>query len=760
MLKENFSLKRTLKTQKIVTDFLIVGGGISGVCTAIVAARSGIRVVLVQDRPVLGGNASSEVRLWILGATSHMGNNNRWAREGGIIDEILVENLYRNREGNPLIFDTILLEKIYEEANIQLLLNTSAFEVNKSDDKNISNVKAFCSQNSTMYDIYANLFCDASGDGVIAFLAGASFRMGAETKQEFGEGFAPDVKDYGELLGHSIYFYTKDTGAPIKYVAPSYAKKDVGSLPRIRNYKLPEYGCRLWWVEYGGRLDTIHQSEDIKFELWKVIYGLWDYVKNSGKFPEAENLTLEWVGTIPGKRESRRFEGDYILVQQDIVEQKRHDDAVAFGGWAMDLHPADGVFSDKNGCTQWHSKGVYQIPYRCFYSKDIDNLFLAGRIISVSHVAFSSTRVMATCAMGGQAVGLAASLAIKSSLKPRDFSSGENLIKLQLELNKIGQSIPFVPLADSDNLLNAATLDSSSSLSLEGFPADGEWIELEFSTAQMLPFKKGELYTLEFPFKVLNDTTLRFELRTSSKMQNHTPDVMLEEHLVFLNKGKRNVKISLKEVLKEDQYVFLCFMKNNDLQVKCSQTKVTGILSVLNKTNKAVSNFGRQDPPSDIGVDTFEFWTPYRRPRCQNLAFKISPSISCFEIQNIKNGFLRPYEKPNAWVSALDDENPTIKLNWEHQVTINEIVLMLDNDFDHPLESSLYGHPEDVLPFCVRDYSLKKCKSTAVYTKEDNYQTINKIILSEPLNTKELILELKRPSGNVPAAIYQILIYS
>ena len=118
------------------------------------------------------------------------------------------------------------------------------------------------------------------------------------------------------------------------------------------------------WIEYGGRLDTVHETETIKWELWKVIYGVWNYIKNSGKFPEARNMTLEWVGQIPGKRESRRFEGYYMIKQSDIVRQKHFDDAVGFGGWAIDLHPADGVFSEKPGCNQWHSKGIYEIPYR------------------------------------------------------------------------------------------------------------------------------------------------------------------------------------------------------------------------------------------------------------------------------------------------------------------------------------------------------------------------------------------------------------
>lgn len=317
------------------TDLVITGGGLSGTCAAITAARQGLKVVLVQDRPVLGGNASSEVRLWILGATSHMGNNNRWSREGGVIDELLVENTYQNPEGNPIILDMILLDKVIQEPNITLLLNTAVYEVEKAGPDTIRSLKAFCSQNSTTYQLEAPLFCDASGDGIVGFLAGAAFRMGAESREAFDEPMAPDA-DYGELLGHSLYFYSKDTGKPVKFTAPSFAIDVSKEVPRFRNFKANEHGCQLWWVEHGGRLDTVHDTERIKWELWRVVYGIWDYIKNSGKFPEAETMTLEWVGMIPGKRESRRFEGDYMLSQRDLIEQRTHPDAVAYGGWSID----------------------------------------------------------------------------------------------------------------------------------------------------------------------------------------------------------------------------------------------------------------------------------------------------------------------------------------------------------------------------------------------------------------------------------------
>src|SRR3984957_18138755 len=306
--------------------------------------------------------------------------------------------------------------------------------------------------------------------------------MGAEAASEFNEPLAGS-EETKELLGHSLYFYTRDTGRPVNYVAPSFALRDITTIPRFRELRVADTGCRLWWLEYGGLLDTVHETEEIKWELWRVAYGVWNYIKNSGVFPDAESLTLEWMGMIPGKRESRRFEGDYMLIQQDIVNQTVHEDAVSFGGWAIDLHPAEGVFSEKPACTQWHSKGVYQIPYRTMYSRNVPNLFLAGRIISASHIAFGSTRVMATCAHNGQAVGMAAALCIKDSLRPRELTETRRMHTLQQRLLRIGQHIPGVPATASEEAktdkARSATITASSSLKLETLPANGETTVLD-----------------------------------------------------------------------------------------------------------------------------------------------------------------------------------------------------------------------------------------------------------------------------------------
>jgi hypothetical protein len=758
MIKSEGTDVRSLMSEKLNTAFLVVGGGLSGVCTAITAARKGVKVVLVQDRPVLGGNASSEVRLWILGATSHMGNNNRWSREGGVVDEILVENTYRNKEGNPLLFDAILLDKVVAEPNITLLLNTAVYEVHKSDPNTISSVKAFCSQNSTEYVITAPLFCDASGDGIVGFLAGAAFRMGAESKEEFGEKFAPSAA-YGELLGHSLYFYSKDTGKPVKYIAPEFALKDIAKeIPRFRSFNAKEYGCKLWWLEYGGRLDTVHDTEKIKWELWKVVYGVWDYIKNSGEFPEAETMTLEWVGAIPGKRESRRFEGDYMLRQQDVVSQHTHTDAVAYGGWSIDLHPADGVFSEKPGCNQWHSKGIYQIPYRCLYSKNISNLFLAGRIISASHVAFASTRVMATAAHVGQAVGMAAFIAGRAQVKPADLLQ-ENLMKdLQKELLKSGQHIPGFELADQEDLVQSAQITASSEYVLNELPS-GMLKSLDVSMAQMLPLNQGTLPTVTFYVESTVHTTLDVELRISEQSGNYTPEVVLEQQILAIVPGRNRLRLEFSATLTEDAYAFMVLHKNPSVQVYQSEHRITGVLSVFNLVNKAVSNYGKQTPTEDIGVDEFEFWCPQRRPEGHNLALEIEPGLSKFGAENIKTGVFRPTTGPNAWVAKLVDQDPALNIKWEKEQKISSIELFFDTDYDHPMETVLMGHPEDVMPFCVRDYQIKDGKGNLLHAAKNNYQTKNVIVLEDPVYTDSITIHLTHPSQNTPAALFSVKCY-
>jgi hypothetical protein len=393
--------------QDVTTDIVIVGGGLAGVCAAIGAARQGSRVALVQNRPVLGGNSSSEVRVWVCGATAH--GTQLFARETGLMGELYVENQFRNPDGNPYYWDLLLLEKVRAEGNIDLFLNTEILEVaaeGPAEDRRIASVTGWTSGSETRTIFRAPTFIDCSGDGLVGYLAGADFMTGREPRDRFGESWAPEVPD-DDMLGSTILFYSKDVGHPQKFVAPPFALDiTTTSIPQHRVIRQDMNGCAFWWIEWGGERDIVHDNERIRDELQSVCYGIWDHIKNSGEF-DADDLSLEWIGAVPGKREYRRFVGDHVLTQQDVLRQVEFEDRIGFGGWSIDLHPVGGIYADEHGSRHWHPDGVYHVPLRTLYSRNVGNLWMAGRDISASHVAFGTTRVMATCAVVGEAAGVA-----------------------------------------------------------------------------------------------------------------------------------------------------------------------------------------------------------------------------------------------------------------------------------------------------------------------------------------------------------------
>lgn len=758
MLIEPPAATREPRTVDLRAELVIVGGGMAGICAAITAARAGLNVILCHDRPVLGGNASSEVRLWILGATCHGGSNNRWAREGGVIDEIIVENLYRNPEGNPVLVDALLLEKVQQEPNITLLLNTAAYEVLKSpeDPDRIASVTAFCPQNSARYRLYAPCFLDSSGDGIVGFLAGAAFRMGAEKREEFGEGFAPDG-DFGHLLGHSIYFYSRDTGKPVTFVPPAFALKNVPErIPRYRQFSARESGCHLWWIEWGGRLDTVHDTETIKWELWKVVYSVWDYIKNSGKFPEAATLTLEWVGMVPGKRESRRFEGDYMLSQNDVVHRPAHADAVAFGGWSIDLHPADGVYSDKASSHHLHSKGIYGIPYRCLYSRNIKNLFLGGRIISASHVAFGTIRVMGTGAHCGQAVGLAAALCKQYHCDPAQLGAPDRMSILQRELMRTGQHIPGLSLDDPDDLARQADIRASSEFQIDRLPPDGPAISLDRPRGQLFPLSAGQAPCMTLLLDVACDTDIVAELRTGSRSDHHTPDVLLATQSIHIAAGTQvPLRLNFNVTLDAPRYVLLCLRENPHVSVHTTQQRITGFLQ-LAKT--------RDEKTSHIGGEDYEVWCPERRPGGQSLALACDPPVAAFASRNVINGLQRPTNATNAWAARIDDPQSSLTLRWPQPQTLSRVELFFDADSDHPMESVLFGQPERAVPYCLKSFRLKDESGAILYSCTDNHQARVTIRLKSPVTTSALTLELLENNAQSPTrspkSLFEIRCYA
>ncbi|WCE29150.1 FAD-dependent oxidoreductase [Vibrio sp. SCSIO 43137] len=749
----SYDSQRQLNRKEHAFDVIVAGGGLAGVCAAISAARNGQSVALIQDRPVLGGNASSEVRLWALGATSHMGNNNRFAREGGLMGEILEENLFRNKEGNPVIFDMILLDMVKKEKNIHIFLNTAVFEVNCEDEtsgRSIHSVSAFNAINETQYQLIGNMFCDCTGDGIIGFLAGASHRIGAENSEEFDERMAPD-ENFGQKLGHSIYFYTKHVGEPVNFIPPEFALKDIKQIPRYKRLSSNLNGCDLWWLEWGGRLDTIRDSETIKWELWKIVWGVWDYIKNSGEFPDAANMTLEWVGLIPGKRESRRFIGDYMLTQKDIINQYDHYDAISFGGWSIDLHPADGVYSKHDGCRQFHSKGIYTIPYRTMYSKDIRNLFLGGRTLSATHVAFGSTRVMCTCGLNGQVIGEAASLAIQNGVAPAALAEKGNIHQLQQQLMAKGNFIPR--LVSTEHL--SGKVSASSTLALKQVEQNVGYRQLSESQALMLPLKAGEsLPEIRLSVKAGTQTTLKARLLTATKTHNHTPELVNAGQDCTIEQGISECTLCLDYTATKDQYVFVKLEQNMDLAVATTDTEYPAILTVYNTVNAKVAKHARQIADGDWGVDEFEFWLPKRRPNKFLAAFSLDRALQAYSADYVIDGHLRPSNHSHGWVPDSNDANPELTLTLDSPSKLSRITLMFDNDFDHAMETAQWGHSENVSPNCVKDYDIYL--NNKLYKQvTENHQSTNILDIDRNEVIESVRIEIKATHGGL-ACLYAL----
>ena len=390
-----------MKHKNHKVDLCVVGGGLAGMLAAISSARRGAKVLLMQDRPVLGGNASSEIRMWVGGAH---GKNNH---ETGILEEVMLENLYRNPDRIYSLWDSVLYEKGKFEDNITLLLNCPCNSA-EMDGNTIRKIKGWSLTTETWHTVEATLFADCSGDSILAPLSGAEFRMGRESSHEFNEDIEPEESDK-KTMGMSCLIQGRETDSPKQFIPPSWAYKYTTEedLP-YRGHDVK--GSNFWWIELGGEQDSIHDTEDIRDELLKVAFGVWDHIKNGDH--GADNWVLDWVGFLPGKRESRRYVGDHILTQNDVRAEGRFDDIVAFGGWSMDDHHPGGMHW-KGQPTIFHpAPSPYGIPYRCLYSKNISNLLFAGRNISATHASMSSTRVMATCAVIGQALGTASAVAI------------------------------------------------------------------------------------------------------------------------------------------------------------------------------------------------------------------------------------------------------------------------------------------------------------------------------------------------------------
>jgi len=743
-----------MRNETVICDVTVVGGGLAGVCAAIAAARLGQKVALVQNRPVLGGNSSSEVRVWVCGATAH--GANRYARETGIMGELFVENQYRNIDGNPYIWDLIVLEAVRAEANIQLFLNTDVHEVEADGpqtDRKIRSLTGWMMGSERRIRFESAIYLDCTGDGLVGFLAGADFRLGREARHEYGEDWAPEVAD--EItLGSTLLFYTKDAGHPVKYTPPSFAlditKTDI---PLNRVIHSGDNGCAYWWIEWGGEHDTVHDNERIRDELWSIIYGIWDYIKNSGQF-DADHMTLEWIGSLPGKREYRRFIGDYVLNQHDILAQEPFEDRVAFGGWSIDLHPPQGIYAKERGSKHLYADGIYHIPYRSLYSANVGNLMFAGRDISATHVAFGTTRVMATCAVIGEAAGTGAALAVRHGVSPRAIHR-ERLTELQQTMLRQDASIIGVRSDDPDDLIRQAQASASSTLTRLAIEPDGMTHALGEADLGILLPVAPRLERIELLVDAERETELTVALWGTGRAENYVPHAEIVSATVRVAAGERQwIELPLVWEPEQEQNAFLIVSANPDVRVHTAEQQ-TGMLLFL-----------KGDPPKLAPEDEhrpqpLRQWT-MNGLRRRAVCLRSYPETDAYAASRTSGGYLRPYGGPQLWSSErlAPGEEAWLQYSWDAPVSLRTVQFVFNDDVNEDL-INLHHHrtPFEAIPELVRDYRVEARVAgewTTIVEESGNHKRMRRHELAAPVHADALRLIILATNGGAHAEVVEV----
>jgi hypothetical protein len=586
-------MQRPQKIREADYDVIVVGGGMTGLCASIASARQGAKTALIQDRSVYGGNASSEIRMHICGASANYTKAN--LEETGILMELLLENQYYNDFHNFSIWDAVLWNAVRRQNNLTGYLNTAMFSV-ETEDNSVKHILCYQSSTETQWNLSARIFIDCSGNGTLSYLAGAEYRTGSEGKAEFGEPHAPDEPNLNRM-GNTLLFKAIDRGKPVIFNTPEWAWRFTEENLKYRNhgnvkaaYEIPpdpgnddfiknnaitissardfdayglDYGY--WWIELPGEEeDIIDEAEKIRDDLVGVVYGIWDHLKNGGEHGAA-NYDLLWVGMIPGMRESRRIVGDYIINENDLISNRIFEDAVAYGGWPVDNHTAKGLLDfDKLPNFLFKFDGAYTIPFRSYCVKNLNNLMIGGRALSASKLAMSSTRVMGTCAVGGQAMGTAAGMCIKQGINLRELSG--NAKELQQQLIKNDCYIPgfintdkkdlapkalikagsFLPEREPEKVINGKTRNGGNEINhweSNGIDKSGENIILEFPEVQSVSQVR-----LTFDTNLSQPIRITLSAKRIIQQRPGPPEELVSDYTVslWLDEKKVNEKVIKK----------------------------------------------------------------------------------------------------------------------------------------------------------------------------------------------------------------------
>lgn len=757
-------------------DVVVCGGGLAGFSAAMAAARHGAQTALIQDRPVLGGNSSSEIRVTPHGSGAFHG----YARETGIISEALIQDRVVNHakiEENGWtnsVWDMVLYDMAFRTPGLTLHLNT-ALEDATVDDGQITKIMARTMNAELLHEISGDAFIDCTGDGTLGDISGNPSRQGMESSDEYGEQFAPEVSSDG-TMGNSLHFKTVDTGKPTPFKAPDWAVRyDDESFFVDGGRAIPTLDSGYWWIELGTPWDTLYENEEIRHELTRHVLGIWDYLKNRHPYwsQHASTRALDWVGQVPGKRESRRLIGRHVLDESDLIDLRKFDDEVAFGGWYMDLHTIGGLLKEvAEPVTQgvWTKQtrssqsakhvGPFGIPLSALTSGTLKNLFFAGRNISATHVAMAATRVMGTTAIMGEAVGIAA--ARNHAAEQVTDAAADDIRNIQQTLLRDGCFL--VNVANEDPLDLARKADISASTS-----------EAVYGVGPSTPDRLGGIDYWRghpiFPFKGVLERRLAQWIARGADQPLRTIELCLTNHGV--ESGAVKAKLHQVESIWDYRTDPAEPLATATLEVPAGGPQWVKWEVDLPAAEK--TGFVRIDlePAEDIEWHVSPAVQPgqiacfeespnhYRRfGGGQSLSFKVDPPQQAYEPGQVISGETRPHNSTNQWRSDPAVPLPQwIELAWDKPHKIQQLQIT----FPGHLLREYHAYPPHYRdPQCAQAYEIQTWTGGTWVTRvqiTDNTTTRVVHTLEEPVSTDKVRIVVNATNGDPSAGIYEIRCY-
>lgn len=794
-----------MRHQSLEYEFVVCGGGLAGVCAAIAAAREGSRVALIEAQAVLGGNSSSLAGVPPHGATAF--GHNRNARETGILEELRMEYAARTPHAdNRQFWDIALREWCESEPNLTLFFNTRLTACTMSGGR-ITAVECMQSTSETIYHLSASTFMDATGDAVLAVDAGATVRMGREGKREFEETLAPGVADE-QTLGCSLYLVAYRREYPVDFRPPRMAKRYI-RCSDIRDHHefdsiipgnslSPDHSTFrvYWWLELGGDRHVIDYNEEIYSDLLAEAFGVWDHLKNHCD-PETRerlrNYDLVWWPAVPLKRESRRVEGDYLFTEHDVFYPRHFPDRVAYGGFPLDLHPPAGVLSSDPPCDQTFVNELFSVPYRMFYARDVENLFVGGRSVSSTHAGLGAIRVMYTLGSFGQVVGTAAAMCSERHVSPRELGQ-RHIAELQQTLLRNDMHIIGIRNEDQRDLARFADVEATSSMPGATDSVDG-YYPLVLDTVQQVPLSSGyvesvEVYLVsqseahvELGWSICNDSELGY-FADEAPLATGTLEVPPGARGWFQLAAHADVEpgtvLSIR--LSRSPRLFWGFSKEEAFGSRWG-VHFDGAIEARSFHGKAriapyrnrwifVNHHGRLPAELENRLQEVLDGQPAYPPRPVRKPYitmnvRTAPEQLPYGAANVINGVSRASDAPNMWISNPADGLPQVlTLAWAQSREIGRIALTFDTDLDY--EDRMYGMPRErfhftfPVPQCVRAYvveSMADGQWHSLVSVAGNYERHRVHVLEAPVTTDRLRIIVTETNGSREARIYEVRVY-